>query len=303
MTAALLIANADAGSSDDEVLERILETLRRSWTVEVARTSDAEDLAEALVSHPDVDVVVVAGGDGSLHATVQGLWTLDRLSTATLALVPMGTGNDFARTVGLDEDPEKVAQGLLGATPTPHDIAIDDDDHVVVNAVHVGVGAQAGKDAEPWKRRLGPAGYVVGALKAGLLGSPARLSVVVDGRSLVRHDDVVQVAVGVGRYVGGGAPLLPEADPTDGILDVTVSRANPMHRRIAYGVRLMRGSHTDRDDVVTTRGRSVTISGKAMSWNADGETGDGLRERTWTVVPGAYRMLLPAGIKRGAETD
>ncbi|MGH1561279.1 diacylglycerol/lipid kinase family protein [Mumia sp. DW29H23] len=294
MTSALLIANADAGSSDDAVLERVVAALRRAWSVEVARTADPGELESAL-RDSDADVVVVAGGDGSLHATVQALWSLDRLGSTTLALVPLGTGNDFARTLGLAEDPVEVAEGLPDAAPRPLEIAVDDEGSVVVNAVHVGVGAEAGKEAGPWKKRLGPLGYAVGALKAGLLGSPARLRVLVDGRPVDHGDDVVQAAVGVGRYVGGGAPLLPDAEPADGLLDVTVSHAAPLHRRIAYGVGLLRGSHTRRADVVTTRGRSVTISGEAMSWNADGETGDGLRQRTWTAVPGAYRMLVPAG--------
>ncbi|KAA1425216.1 YegS/Rv2252/BmrU family lipid kinase [Mumia zhuanghuii] len=293
MTTALVISNAAAGSSDADVLDAALDALRPAWKVDVARTADPDELRDALAARPEVDVVVVAGGDGSLHACIQALWSLGTLDERTLALLPMGTGNDFARTLGLAEDPVEVARGLTTATARSLDLAVDGDDRVVVNAVHVGVGAQAGQEAGPWKKRLGPLGYAVGALKAGVVGSPARLHVEVDGRLVDHGDDVVQAAVGVGRYVGGGAPLLPEAEPADGLLDVTVSHANALPRRLAYGVRLLRGRHTERDDVVTTRGRSVTISGDAMTWNSDGETGEGLRERTWTVVPGAYRLLIP----------
>ncbi|WP_370617465.1 diacylglycerol/lipid kinase family protein [Mumia sp. Pv 4-285] len=302
MTTALVIANADAGSSDNAVLSAALETLRPAWEVEVAQTSDADDLREALEAHADADVVVVAGGDGSLHACVQALWSLDRLKGATLALLPMGTGNDFARTLGLAEDPVEVARGLTSAAARPIDLAVDDDDHVVVNAVHVGVGAEAGAEAGPWKRRLGPLGYAVSAFKAGVVGSPTRLHVTVDGELVDHGDDVVQAAVGVGRYVGGGAPLLPDAEPGDGLLDVTISHANLRHRRLAYGLGLLRGRHTERDDVVVTRGRKVTIAGDAMTWNADGETGDGMRERTWTVVPGAYLLLIPSSDEAADES-
>lgn len=294
---ALVIANADAGSADDATLEDVCGALRTRWVVQVARTSGPEELRSALAG--TFALVVVAGGDGSLHATVQALWDLDRLSRTTLALVPMGTGNDFARTIGLDPDPVAAARALTAAAPRRLDLCVDDEGGVVVNAVHVGVGAQAGKEAGPWKRRLGPLGYAVGAVKAGLFGSPARLRVLVDGRPVDRGDDIVQAAVGVGRYVGGGTPLLPEAEPADGLLDVTISHAAPLHRRLTYALRLLRGTHTDRDDVVAVRGREVTITGEAMTWNADGEVGDGLRSRTWSVVPGAYALLLPGAAAAG----
>ncbi|WP_167006470.1 YegS/Rv2252/BmrU family lipid kinase [Mumia sp. ZJ430] len=292
MTSALLIANTSAGSADDDVLDEVVAALRSRWDVEVARTAKPDELRDVLASHTDTDVVVAAGGDGSWHAVVQALHSLGRLPEQVVALVPMGTGNDFARTLGLPDDPVDAARGLLDAEPQPLDLAVDKDGAVVVNAVHVGVGALAGEEAGPWKRRLGPLGYAVGAVKAGLVGAPERLRVVVDGRLVDHGDDVVQAAVGIGRYVGGGAPLLPDADPSDGLLDITISHADALPRRLAYGLRLLRGRHTERDDVVSVRGREVTISGDAMTWNADGEVSDGMRTRTWRIEQAGYRMLV-----------
>lgn len=294
MTSALLIANASAGSADDQILDEVVDALRAAWQVEVARTSESDELRKVLASHADVDVVVAAGGDGSWHAVVQELYGLGRLPEQLLALIPMGTGNDFARTLELAADPVEVARGLLEAEPQHLDLAVDEEGGVVVNAVHVGVGAMAGQEAGPWKRRLGPLGYAVGAFKAGLVGTPERLHVVVDGELVAHGDDVIQAAVGVGRYVGGGAPLLPDADPRDGLLDITVSHADALPRRLAYGLRLLRGRHGDSADVVTVRGREVTISGDSMAWNADGELGEGLQRRTWRVEKSGYRVLVPA---------
>jgi len=302
MTSALLIANASAGSADDDVLDEVAAVLRTRWDVELARTDGPDELRATLDDRPDVDVVVAAGGDGSWHAVVQALHSLGRFPDQVVALVPMGTGNDFARTLELPEDPVEAARALLDAEPTPVDMAVDEDDHVVVNAVHVGVGAAAGQEAGPWKRRLGALGYAVGAVKAGMIGSPERLRVVVDGHLVDHGEDVVQAAVGIGRYVGGGAPLLPEADPTDGILDVTISHADALPRRLAYGLRLLWGRHTDDQDVLMVRGREVTISGDSMTWNADGEIGEGLSSRTWRIQEGGYRMLL-ADREAASPTD
>ncbi|PJJ57290.1 YegS/Rv2252/BmrU family lipid kinase [Mumia flava] len=303
MPQVLIVANATAGSADDEVLDSAVGLLRARGDVDVVRTGGPDELQAALRERPAVDVVVAAGGDGSLHALIAALHTLDRLGDVVVGLLPLGTGNDFARTLGLDEDPLTVAAAMLDADPVPLDLAVDDDGGVVVNALHVGVGAEATRAAEPLKKWLGPLGYPVGALRRGLFGPARTMTVAVDGRVLDGGDDVIQVAVGVGRFVGGGTPLLPEADPTDGLLDVTISHAARFGRRVAYGLKMLRGTHTRLRDTVSVRAREVTISGRDLVWNVDGETGDGLRERTWRLQHGAYRMLVPAGGGDGTGPD
>lgn len=100
----------------------------------------------------------------------------------------------------------------------------------------------------------------------------------------------------MGTSVGGGTELAPDALPGDGLAEVVVSFAVAPLRRLRYALHLTRGSHTDLDDVVRARAKVVTVRGARHSFgtNADGEMEDDVREQTWTCVPGAYLLRVPA---------
>lgn len=296
MPSLLAIANSDAGTADDEAIDRVMVVLRRNFDVELTTTSTPEDLAEVLAEHPGVDGVVVLGGDGSLHAVVAALHSADRLADVVVGLIPLGTGNDFGRTLGLPDDPEFAAEVIVAGGPRRIDLLIDGDDHVVVNAAHIGIGAEAAAVARPWKKALGPIGYAVGTLLAGIRGlvtSGARLDIRLNGEPLPRKERVIQLAVGNGRFVGGGAELLPRADPFDGELDLAVSYAASPWRRIAYARSLRRGDHHRRDDVVYLRGTEVTVHGDALRCTSDGELTAPSPRHSWRVEPGALTMYVP----------
>src|SRR3712207_9594773 len=89
-----------AGSNEDQAVADAVDVLDRDFDVEVAATKDPEELA-AVLDRCDGRPVVVAGGDGTLHAVVNGLHRGRQLESTCLGLVPLGTGNDFARGVGI----------------------------------------------------------------------------------------------------------------------------------------------------------------------------------------------------------
>lgn len=296
MTTLLAIANSDAGTSSEGLVDTVLATLRDDFDVTLASTSDADDLAATLSDNPDVDIVVVLGGDGSLHAVVAALRAAGRLADVTIGLVPLGTGNDFAATLGLPDDVEAAAQVIITGHTRTIDLIVDGSDNVVVNAAHIGIGAEAAAAARPFKKVLGPLGYAVAALITGLKGlrTPgAKLHIRVDDEALPRKSPVIQVAVGNGRFVGGGAALLPQADPSDGQLDVAVSYTDSPMRRIAYARSVRRGDHHRRDDVVYLRGTTVSVVGDALRCTSDGELTDPQREHTWRIEPGALTLHVP----------
>src|SRR6188768_3294406 len=104
----LVITNKDAGTADQETLEVALEILRARTSVEVAATSDPGEL-DGVLQRAGSRRIVVAGGDGSLHAVVSALHRRHELDGAVVGLLPMGTGNDFARSLGIPLDPEEAA--------------------------------------------------------------------------------------------------------------------------------------------------------------------------------------------------
>lgn len=288
------IANAKAGTSAADEVERALEILRSTHDVRLEETEDADDLRDVLTSVEDGTVVVALGGDGSLHAVVTVLDDIGRLGDVVLALVPHGTGNDFARTIGMDrDDSARAAEQLLHAEDVDIDLVRDDRGRPVVNAVHVGIGAEAAVEAKPWKKALGPVGYAVGAVISGVKHRGFKGAVTIDGRPVPSRGRIIQVAVGNGRYIGGGAPLLPEADPGDGLLDVAISWSNPRLHRVAYAWRLRKGRHPQRDDVEYRRGREVTVVGEPTPGNLDGEVCEEATTHGWTVEPASFRMLVP----------
>lgn len=298
------IANAKAGTSTPEEVEAVVEVLREQHEVRLVETAGMDELRDALADVAAGTVVAAIGGDGSLHAVVAALDDLDRLADVTVALVPRGTGNDFARTIGMDRDESvDAARQLLGGREVSIDLVRDEHDAVVVNAVHIGIGAEAAVEAKPWKKVLGPVGYAIGAAISGVKHKGFRARVLVDGEPIRHRGRIIQVAVGNGRYIGGGAPLLPEADPSDGLLDVAISWSNPRLRRLGYAWRLRKGRHPLRADVEYSKGRTVRVVGEATGSNADGEIGPPVTMYEWRIEPAAVRFLVPRDEERAEPSN
>lgn len=298
-----MIANADAGTSDQEQLDRCLEVLRERTSVEVARTSNPSEL-DSVLQRVGSRRLVVAGGDGSMHAVIDALHRRNQLSEVVIGLIPLGTGNDFARANKIPLDAAEAAKVIVHGRTREVDLMVDELGGVVVNNVHVGAGAQASRRGARWKKRLGSIGvgpvnlgkigYPIGVLQSALIPPSIRLRITVDGEVVTDVDDpILMVAIGNGTSVGGGAELTPDADPESGSLEVMISRSIGPLAKVGYLVSLLNSDHTEREDVRTLRGREVSISGSGFYASADGEISGPERSRTWRLVPGAYRMTLP----------
>ena len=172
------------------------------------------------------------------------------------------------------------------------DLLVDDDGGIVVNAVHVGIGAEAADRAADWKDRLGAAAYPAGAIVAGATEGGWELRVSVDGR-LVADQRLLMVGIGNGTSIGGGTQLAPMADPGDGRVDIVISSATGPLARIGYAVAMRDGSHVERDDVLMLRGAEVTVEGEPFSLNADGELSGPFTGRTWRVRPHTWSLFAP----------
>ena len=289
----LLITNAAAGTNEQESVDRATGVLSRVTSVEVAETSTPEELDDVLADLQGRGVVV-AGGDGSLHAVVNALWHRELLGSTRLGLVPLGTGNDFARGVGIPLDPAAAAAVVTAGRTRRIDLIVDDESTVVVNNVHIGVGAQASHNAHRIKKVLGRAGYALGALKAAVKPPFLRLRIEVDDHVVADFaHPILMVAIGNGSRVGGGAAITPEADPKDGRLDVMVSFSTSAWDKLGYAVRFRLGNHHERKDVLYLRAQRVSVSGQDFYCSADGELYGPERNRTWHIEPGAFSMPLP----------
>ena len=300
----LVITNSGAGTADEESLRLALEVLRARTSVEVATTGNPGEL-DGVLHRAGSRRIVVAGGDGSLHAVVAALHRRHDLAGAVLGLLPLGTGNDFARVNEIPLDIADAARVVLDGTPRPRDLIVDEVGEIVVNSVHAGAGAQASRKAAIWKDRLhsigfgpvnlGKLGYPIGAALASFRPPYVRLRVLIDGELVVDYDrPVLMIAVGNGVHVGGGLPLTPEADPGDRVVDVMISLATGPLERFGYAVSLLRGTHAERDDVIYLRATRVEVSGEEFWCSADGEIYGPERQRSWHVEPAAYSFIVPS---------
>lgn len=287
-----MLTNAAAGSTDADTLQRALAVLRAGAEVEVVQTGEDGALSAALDRRDD-RTLVVAGGDGSLHLTVSQLFERGELSDTVLGLLPLGTGNDFARGTQIPLDVEAAARVIMERHVRDVDLIIDGGDQVVVNNVHLGIGADASRYGARWKKRLGRVGYPIGLVQAAF-ADPYRLRVTVDGEIVVDDDrPVLELSIGNGATVGGGLALNPGADPDDGRLDVLVAFASGRWRRVTYGLDLFRGRHPQRRDVVHRQATHVQVSGQPVYLSADGEVAGPVSGGEWRLLRNAMIMILP----------
>lgn len=300
----LVVLNRAAGTADEETVEAALGELRRGADVRVVATSGETELAGAVRGREDRRLVVL-GGDGSVHAAITALDREGALDPAEpVGIMPLGTGNDLARSLGLPLDPAGAAAAVLGGRPRPLDLLRNDMGGLVVNAVHVGLGARASAEALRFKDSLGVAAYPLGAVIAGVTTSGAPLRVEADGRVVADEagewaadgsTEVLMVGVCNGASIAGGTLLAPGALVDDGLADVMVCTATGPVARAAFGAALLNGSHVDRPDVVLTRARQVSVQGGPVDLVADGELREGVTSLTWRVDPGAWSVLVPDG--------
>jgi diacylglycerol kinase (ATP) len=290
----LVVTNERAGRTETDAIAGVVEVLESAGPVEVVTCREDADIDRVLDAR-DGRTLVVVGGDGSLHTMLHHLWRRGEAEACPVGLIPLGTGNDFARGVGIPVDALDAARLIVDGKARPVDLIVDEQGGVVVNAVHVGVGAEAAKAAKPLKRWLRIAAFPIGGALAGLTARGWRLRVQVDGAVLAdgRRRVLMAGLSNAPSIAGGTAELGPGASPVDGVASVTVSFAVGPLARVGYALALRGGRHPARDDVVHVSGRDVEISGTPFRVNADGELTGPVSRRHWRVVPGAWRCILP----------
>lgn len=286
---ALFVSSSAAGSSDDQRVSDVVATLRSGFDLTVAQPATPTQLAATLASFRG-DRVVVAGGDGSLHLTINAIAGLGRLGDTAIGLIPLGTGNDFAKGAGISEDPVAAARACLDAAPAAIDAIVADDGELVVNAAHAGVGAVAAERAQATKPFAGRLAYPLGAIQAAVTEAGYETQLRLDDDPIYAGA-MLFTLVANGPCIGGGTRLCANADASDGLLDVVLIEAIPLRERLGLGVDIQRGTHLRRRDVHQWRGRHVAFGGEPIDHNRDGEIRHGLDDVTYTIRPAAWHLM------------
>jgi diacylglycerol kinase (ATP) len=238
--------------------------------------------------------LIVGGGDGTIHHIVNALDP--PCAELELAVLPLGTGNDFARSLGLPLDDLAQAVDLaLHGRATPIDLIriTADQTTYLVNAASGGWGGKvAATVATLEKSRWGPFAYWMTAVGELMEIRPFKVQLEIDSR--VQTESVYAVFVTNGRFVGGGFPIAPAARLDDGWLDITLVPVLPTLQLLAAGLNLMLWQPWNDPSygLRCERGRRVRIvTEPEMHFSLDGEP-TRLVELTFEVVPQAMRCVV-----------
>jgi YegS/Rv2252/BmrU family lipid kinase len=267
---ALLIVNR-ASRNGGQALGPVMERLRAHGIalVEPVCASRA-DVSPCVVAHAGaVDCVILGGGDGTINAASSGL-----LRTGLpFGVLPLGTANDFARSIGLPADAEAAA-GVIGEGHV-HRIDVGEvNGHPFLNVASVGLAADLARRLTPGaKRRLGRLSYAVSALRLLMEARPFHATLLIGAdKTMVR---TMQITVGNGRYYGGGNVVATDARIDAGHLDfyslefAQVWRMALMLRSFKSGghgaIREVRTARGDSFEVITRRPRPVNADGELVT--------------------------------------
>jgi diacylglycerol kinase (ATP) len=213
--------------------------------------------------------VAVAGGDGSLAVVAAEAVRLG----LPLAVIPVGTANDFARAMSLPADPEQaIDMALAGTKVVRVDLArirFQGEERPFLNVASIGMPPAAARRARGLKGRLGAAAYVTGAVVAGVKVPPVACELACDG-TLAFSGAAWQLTVGCAGAFGAGAQI--EADPADGLLDAMVIPAGPRVGLLRRAVGLRTGRIRSQRGVIARRGAVIHVAAPpGTTWNVDGE--------------------------------
>ncbi len=259
-----------AGRIAGTVAERLRGAVDDLVTVEANTVEDSHRLMHK-ARGAGLDLLVVVGGDGSAHQGVQ--FCAD--TGVALAVVPAGTGNDLARTlVGAAEDPlvatDKLVAAIKAGESTTMDLGRVAGGPWFAGVLCAGFDSAVNERANRMRWPSGPRRYDLAILAELASLKAGRLTIAQD--SGTTELDATQIAVGNIPFYGGGIPICPAADPTDGLFDVTLVRRASRFDLVRMLPGLRSGNHVTHPMVTTSRTRAIRL-GEANGWvaYADGE--------------------------------
>lgn len=207
--------------------------------------------------------LIIAGGDGLLHQTLPAIARTD----VTVGIVALGTGNDFARALGLPDDIEGAVATAL-ADPAPVDLISAGDDRWAASVITGGFSGRVNGRANSLRFPPGQHRYTAATLLELPRLATTEIQLDVDGT--IRTFRSTLFAIANSRYFGGGMAICPDASPADGLLDVTVIGPTSRHLLARLLPTVFSGRHVDHPAVATLRGQRISITTDADIW-ADGE--------------------------------
>jgi YegS/Rv2252/BmrU family lipid kinase len=249
-------------------------------------------------------LIIVAGGDGTIHEVANGLVALDG-EIPPIGIIPVGTGNDFFRMLGGSKAPGAALDEILAGAVRRFEVGrvrYNGTESVFVNLLGLGVDVEVLRKRAEFPRLKGLTQYLVALVSALTSFRPVSVKVDFEGsegsgeKSFVENRTIL-IAVTVGPSVGGGFLLNPDASPLDGLLDLFFVEPLGMLKLARYIPRVIRGTHRGLPELIQRRITRAVIErsdGKPFFFEMDGEgMPDPVDRLELEVCPELLPVLVP----------
>lgn len=295
----LIVANPISGQGrvmhHRHEIEAILGRHGLSFTFEISeRPWHTAELVQAALGR-GCRHILAAGGDGTVNEAVNGIFRQHAVPTSdiTLGVLPIGTGNDWARAHRIPQDYSGVAALMARGVSRLHDVGVaefaDGDRRHFINVA--GIGFDAHVVAGMPDRTLGPLAYLAGLAKGLFTFRPVQLTLAADGKTL--SGPVFDVFACIGHYCGSGMMVAPQAEVDDGLFDITLIKALSRWEVLKSLRRLFDGTLLTHPKVTALRSKEALVESPAtLPVEADGEL-IGHTPVRFTILPRALRVLAP----------
>lgn len=285
-----LVINPTSGRRHGEAIgtqaSRLLtEAGHETVTIQGDNASDARDQLKLAID-AGLDSVVVIGGDGALHGVLEHIADSDLI----FGLIPAGTGNDTARTLGIPlKDVEAVIEVLLRGKTRTIDLA-KAGEAFVATVVASGFDSKVNERANEMTWPRGKMRYNLAILAELKVFTPLHFTLDLDGTTIER--EAMLVAVGNGSSFGGGLRMCEGAEIDDGFLDVVIINPVSKFELLKVFPKLSKGTHVTHPAYEHHLVRQVTLASAGIVAYGDGER-LGALPMTVSVCPGVLRVFVP----------
>lgn len=273
-----------------------------------AGPADAWAIAREWASDGRFSAVVAVGGDGTLHETANGLYEAG--TDTPLGYIPSGSGNDFARGMGLPADPLAALEVVLARPRLRRIDVIRAPGRISLGAAGAGFDATVAlatnaSGSKRWlnRLRLGKLAYVLTMIRELIRYRPVRAAVTVDGR---RHefDRTWLITVANIPFFGGGMKICPAADPDDGLAEICIVSNLRKTALAAVFPRVYKGTHVTHPAVRFLKGKTIRIEAEApLDAHMEGEPA-GTTPLELEMAAAAMPVIVPdIGEERGRSAD
>ena len=265
----LFIINPIAGNGKAKAMRGIIEEVMDENQIDykIVYTSKPKE-ATYIASSYDFDVVVAVGGDGTVNEVTAGL--IDR-EGIVLGIIPAGTGNDLCRNLNLPLDPkeaiERILEGKVSKIPVGQS-----NGHIFLNISSVGFDVAVLINHEIIRKKLkGKLSYIIAVIYT--LFKYQKDKVIIDIEGEIYHRNLFLLAIGKGKYYGGGMMIIPNSNPYDDYLYVCLVKDVSNLRVLTLFPLIFKGRHLGYTKYVETfKAKNIKIINKSpCSLNVDGE--------------------------------